>query len=140
MFTRRFHIIAAAFLIATGAWAQSDGPVRFDIPFDFNIGDRQLAAGRYEVAASPGNPILRVRTRDGYTVWMGVTHALTTRDVTSASQLVFNKYGDRYFMSKVRVAGTDGGRQLFPSRQERELARTATLARATLTAARRSSQ
>ena len=48
--------------------------------------------------------------------------------------------GRQPWVTDCRVAGTDGGRQLFPSRQERELARTATLARATLTAARRSSQ
>jgi hypothetical protein len=140
MLSQIMKTLGPASVLALAAWAQSDSPARFNIPFDFSVGEEHLGAGKYEVVASPASPIIRIRNGDGDTVWMGITQALTASRVTEVNRLVFNKYGDRYFVSKILVAGTDGGRQIFPSRQERELARNASKANATLTAAKRSNQ
>src|SRR5260370_5328161 len=49
------------------------------------------------------------------------THA-ATRTTSDGSKLVFHRYGDTYFLSAVWVTGNPTGRQLFPSRSERDLA------------------
>jgi hypothetical protein len=42
---------------------------------------------------------------------------------------VFNRYGDQYFLSQVWIAGSDTGRDLFQSRNERSLAKESKLAK-----------
>jgi hypothetical protein len=39
------------------------------------------------------------------------------------SKLVFNRYGDHYFLSQIWEAGDNAGRELMKSREERQLER-----------------
>ena len=41
------------------------------------------------------------------------------------SKLIFNRYGDRYFLSQVWTAGNSSGRQLLKSDREKEMAQVA---------------
>ena len=51
------------------------------------------------------------------------TEAVDMRDMMRKSELVFNQYGDRYFLSEVLTAGEQTGRELAPSHEERALKR-----------------
>jgi hypothetical protein len=44
------------------------------------------------------------------------------RKRSDVGKLVFNRYGDQYFLSKIWAASSDSGRELPKSRLEREVA------------------
>jgi hypothetical protein len=52
---------------------------------------------------------------------------IESRNYKGGQRLVFNKYGDQYFLSQVWLS-VDRGRQLFPSGTERNAAREYSLA------------
>ena len=58
-----------------------------------------------------------------------MTRPNRTSEVQKQSKLVFNRYGDQYFLSQVWMAGSDTGRDLSPSRNERNLAKESMLAK-----------
>jgi hypothetical protein len=88
-----------------------------DVPFAFNIAGQQLPAGHYIVTSKDG--FIRIlSTKQGLFV---PTHT-AVRSVSEQSKLVFHRYGDTYFLSCVWVKGTTTGKELYPSRAEREVA------------------
>jgi hypothetical protein len=117
---------------------QSDFAAWFDIPFDFSVGERYLTAGIYEVIASRASPVVRLRGKGGATLWIGITQPIWGNGDLGAARLIFNQYGNRYFVYKIWIAGIGGGRELLPSTQERDLARSARPTHTTLIAASQS--
>jgi hypothetical protein len=88
------------------------------IPFDFNIGGKTFAAGEYSVRRLNENVLKIQRVKDG----TGVLAMVMAADKTSKASmpvLLFNRYGDTYFLSK--VSGEDRAWQLHPSPKEKEL-------------------
>jgi hypothetical protein len=53
------------------------------------------------------------------------TNAVVKTEIQTASKMIFNRYGDRYFLSEVWTAGYSRGRQLLKSAREMELAQIA---------------
>ncbi len=58
-------------------------------------------------------------------------------DAAKQSKLVFHRYGDRYFLAQLWVAGSDSGRELAQSPREMEVARNYTVQDVVLFAALR---
>jgi hypothetical protein len=96
----------------------SPGDVVVDVPFAFTVAGEKLPAGHYIVAAQ--NDLIKVFNRDTRAFYVP-SHA-TIRNKADGSKLVFHRYGDSYFLSEVWVTGNTIGKELFPSRAERELA------------------
>ena len=53
------------------------------------------------------------------------SNAVVANEIQTQSKLVFNRYGDHYFLSQVWTAGNSRGRQLLKSGREREMAQVA---------------
>jgi hypothetical protein len=51
------------------------------------------------------------------------TEQVGGRKIFRRSEIVFHRYGDSYFLSEVLNAGQATGRELIPSRAERQLRR-----------------
>jgi hypothetical protein len=64
-----------------------------------------------------------VQSKDGRTSALFTTMPVRSRDTQEKTSLVFNKYGDQYFLSQIWTAGGNSGRELLMPRQERELAK-----------------
>ena len=47
---------------------------------------------------------------------------MQARKISDVGKLVFNRYGDQYFLSKIWAPSSDTGRELPKSRLEREVA------------------
>lgn len=97
-----FIVIGFMFCAAASARAQS---IRAQIPFDFYVNNQKLPAGDYTISrVSELNPdLLQVRKRDGSAqslIWVVMT---STPLSSKENELVFNRYGDRYFFSQIRV-------------------------------------
>jgi len=108
--------------------AQTPGKIEVNIPFDFSAGKATLKAGTYSFKRMTGNA-LAISTADGKTIAL-ISAPLTigSRDFKAGERLVFNKYGDDYFLSQVWLS-VDSGRQLFTSGGESKTAREYKLAK-----------
>ena len=93
--------IAATFITAGKAIAQ-DYAVRATIPFSFTVNGSQLPAGNYTLGSDVTSPrILKISDRSQHVTAMVI--ALPSADERSkANQLVFHKYGDKYFLCEIR--------------------------------------
>jgi hypothetical protein len=96
--------------------------VEVQVPFSFRVGDSIMPAGSYSVDHSRHTSILLIRSTDGKSSATVMTNATQAKDVRTQDQLVFNRYGDEYFLSQVWRSGYSLGRQLVPTHSERELA------------------
>ena len=101
------------------------GRVTANIPFDFMIGGKEFKAGRYSVdRLYSNNPegALRIRsTNDSAMANFNVIN-ITDKGAPQA-RLVFNRYGNQYFLSQVYDGLGGGGNQLIKSKAEREAAK-----------------
>jgi hypothetical protein len=113
-------------VVAATAHAQMPGTaMRATIPFDFIVRGRTLPAGDYEVRRINDEPAgLRIQNVHNYDdVALFETEAVEARKIPNRGEIVFQRYGDRYFLSEVFAGGEQTGRELLPSRQERNLKR-----------------
>ena len=120
---RNVAILGLFFVLAIASvQAQTPSRVEVTIPFDFSAGKATLKAGAYSVKRMAGN-ILAIRSADGKTTAIvNAPLAIGARESRAGERLVFNKYGDQYFLSQVWMS-VDAGRQLFPSSGEQKVAR-----------------
>ena len=121
--------LAALLLLVTisssVAFAQSNRQTVVDIPFNFSVGEKAFAAGKY---------VIRRNRKDSDTVWViqqkdtNESAVLMTRPVQSAetqadAKFVFHKYDDLYILSAFWTAGENTGRQIQVTNRERALAK-----------------
>lgn len=69
-----------------------------NVPFGFEIGSKYLAPGRYTISR-PLADIIEVRGHSGAALL--VTHSGESKKATSDSKVVFDKYGDQYFLRQI---------------------------------------
>lgn len=126
-----------ALLTAGAALAQSSVRMTVDIPFEFRAGKTVLPAGRYDVHPQISPGVLSLRSYEGKTYAAILTNGVGGSAVQDKGKLVFNRYGDTYFLKAVWVAGSAEGRQLPQSKAEREIARASQASKTEIAANRR---
>jgi hypothetical protein len=106
----------AALLVAPAVYGQ----MRVDVPFDFQLGEEKMTAGEYVVQPiSSGSPVLSI---SGAQSPVTRTSPIGGGKPAEIGKLVFNRYGDRYFLSQVWFYGRAAGHALAKSNAEREIA------------------
>ena len=90
--------------MAVAAQAQTSGRTQLiaNIPFEFNVGSKTLPAGEYLVlstSAETSNVVLKIQSQDGKASAMLQTGTVEGKQRHGA-QLLFNRYGDRYFFAQ----------------------------------------
>ena len=120
---------ALALLAAASAFGQQK--LRVDVPFEFHVAGAVLPAGQYDVDRD-GRNIRNLLFLDcdacGSRV-IALTYPTGGGTAADRGRLVFNKYGDTYFLSEVWVPGYAQGGALTQSKSEQELARVTMSAR-----------
>jgi hypothetical protein len=112
--------LAVVAFSSTGALAGDVAALRAKVPFDFNVGDKVLPAGEYQFSKSWSPRAIQISSRESKAA-VTVLHSTGGRNATGLPDaLVFNKYGNRYFLREIWIAGEDSGAQLPRSRTERE--------------------
>jgi len=92
------------------------------IPFEFNVGDKALPAGQYLVKTiTESGEAVMISNDNGGSVRL--THSIRSSKTPARGKLVFHRYGDTYYLSEVWNKGEMTGRQLFRSKQERNIER-----------------
>lgn len=124
-------IVALAFATALVSSAQSRSrQLTADVPFDFVVGERTLAAGSYAVGtiSSASSEAVVIRSSDGRQKAIRLTNSISDNAATRRARLVFHRYGNTYFLTQVWAAGANEGREMIKSKLERsesELAKNA---------------
>lgn len=123
-----FSVVAAgcllSLLLVGSAGAQEPGTsIRASIPFDFIVKGRTLPAGEYEIRRLMDEPVgLLIRNlRDKHDNVVFETEPVLGRSMPKRDELIFNRYGDTYFLSEVFTSGEQTGEELYPTHKEREL-------------------
>lgn len=113
-------------LLVGSAYAQVPGTaIRASIPFDFMVRGKVLPAGRYEITRINDEPTGLMIRNVNHRSWesMFATEPMQEQRIPRKNVLVFNRYGDTYFLSEVVTAGEQTGEELAPSHAERALRR-----------------
>ncbi len=110
-------------LAATSVYAQISNVLGVaKIPFEFSVGNKVLPAGEYTVSQMTQDTLV-IRNVDFSASDIVLTIPTRARTTPNESALVFNRYGDQYFLSKVWTTGNDTGRELSKPPAEEELIR-----------------
>ena len=112
-------------LLAVGsAYADPGSEVRADVPFDFIVGNKTYPAGSYAVEYTNPQGVFLIHIGEDETrptlLWSNTVPAKSTQD--NSPKLVFNRYGDQYFLTQVSAGGDIDGRELKKFHREREQA------------------
>jgi hypothetical protein len=92
------------------------------IPFPFTVEHRQFPAGEYAIQIKEGGWLL-LRSTDGKESAVVLTMPVPGKAPDSRGVAVFHQYGDRYYLSQVRVAASEIGRETLQAQDEVELAK-----------------
>jgi hypothetical protein len=103
---------------ALSAAAQGKKSVILKAPFSFKVEHQMLPAGTYRILVEHG--WLQIRSADGKTGAMVLTLPVSGKTSEGSGQVVFNRYGDRYFLAQVWLPEMDLGRQTLESSEEKE--------------------
>lgn len=118
--------LAASFLLtANHAVAQKSHELVANIPFNFSVCGEQLQPGKYMVRpASATNPrVLLVSNYDNRSVIMSCAHDVNIPKPSTTGKLIFNRYGNQYFLSEVWLQGEKTGGQLSKTEKEEAVLR-----------------
>lgn len=130
---KAISVAAMVFAAAVGLHAQTIS-LKANIPFEFNVGATVMPAGQYDVQHASGAVILRSQSENRKSV-IALSQPAVRNAAEQPATLVFNRYGDQYFLSKIWDAYSTAGRVLGPGKHEKELiargaaAQTAVVAR-----------
>lgn len=98
------------------AKAQAKLKLTADVPFDFEVGETTFAAGEIIVRRiSQNQNTLLVTTANGDQNQLRLTYPIRADEIQADGKLVFQRYGNRYFLTEVWVPGRQTGRQLSES-------------------------
>ena len=110
-------------MMAANAQIESDATLEVNIPHSFIVRDTTLPAGRYmiKVADDSNLNLLEIRSIKGHTSVFFDTESVQLPREARHSELVFDKIGDNYFLSRIFFGGDESGNQLVKSRMQRRL-------------------
>jgi hypothetical protein len=104
---KAFWIFRTIFVVGTVLAGLSSAPAHaqgdphtmtVNVPFGFELGSKHLAAGKYTVTR-PLSSIVEIR--NGSDAAMIITHDGQSSKPTKTSKIVFDRYGDHYFLRQV---------------------------------------
>ena len=116
-------VVLFAGLLAGTVSAATDKLMTVNVPFAFLVGKSLMPAGGYEVLGATN--AIWIRSSDGANVSNSITFSDREKKVPNNCALVFTRYGDDYFLSKVLIEGRQNAKALPKSRREMERERLA---------------
>ncbi|MGO9240586.1 MAG: hypothetical protein ACLQBJ_07215 [Bryobacteraceae bacterium] len=122
MKNKAFATLGLLTLLATVSAFGQSGPTA-NIPFEFHVGNTVMPAGQYEVLQNayrmPDVLVLQCGAGKSLVTVSILTHKVGNYEARNEGKLVFNKYGETYFLSAVWPA-SGAGSALPTSKSERE--------------------
>jgi len=131
--TRRHHLLSlfiALFLTLTiypaQAHAQIIGDLEAKIPFQFHVGNTELPAGEYRIRVVDDSDltVMQISSLDGSASAVFQVEEAEKNSEPTKSELIFRKYGNRYFLAKLFDEGEPDGSQVVESSYEKKISRS----------------
>jgi hypothetical protein len=128
--TRRHHLLPffialvfALMLYPAKVHAQIIGKLAVSIPFQFHAGNAKLPPGNYIIHMLDDSDlkVMEITSADGSTSALFEVQDAEANSTPAKSELIFNKYGNRYFLSKVFDEGNPSGSAVAKSRYEKKV-------------------
>jgi hypothetical protein len=110
-------------LIVSAPMAQAQAGAKAQVPFDFNLEQKLMPAGAYEVGSLNTN-VLAVRnldTREGRLLIKPMHKQASQAAGIPHAKLVFRKYGEQYFLAEIWDGQSTIGIAFPESKREKEL-------------------
>lgn len=108
--------------LSPAAQAQQQFLFRVDVPFEFIAGGTHLPSGQYLAFHTAPSMIELVNQNGRASAWIPVKASPAANDGDGPNQMVFNRYGDTYFLSKVQTAHDQQLHECFRCQGEQKLA------------------
>jgi hypothetical protein len=118
--------IALIFALAvhtTKAQAQIIGNLEVNIPFQFHVGSSKLPAGKYIIHMLDDSDlkVMEISSADGSTSALFNVQSAKANSASARSELIFNKYGNRYFLAELFDEDNPDGSRVVESRYEKRI-------------------
>ena len=109
----------------TKAQAQIVGNLEVNVPFQFHAGNAKLPAGKYLIHMLDDSDltVMEITNADGSASALFEVQAAQAKSAPGQSELIFNKYGNQYFLAKVFDEGNPSGSLVTESRYEKKVSK-----------------
>ena len=130
METRRHHLLSsfiamvfALTIYPTQAHAQIIGDLEAKIPFQFHAGNAELPAGEYRIRMMDDSDltVMQITRMDGSASAVFQVEEADKNSEPTKSELIFHKYGNRYFLAKLFDESNPDGSQVVESSYEKKV-------------------
>jgi hypothetical protein len=101
-----------------GSISAQEQAVKANVPFDFTVGDKLLPAGHYTISLANANVIKIQNSEQRVTI---LTMATADGNESNTGKLVFNKYGDQYFLREILCSQAAMNMAVPASKQEKRV-------------------
>ena len=134
--TRPHHLLSlfiallfALTIYPTKVNAQIIGDLQANIPFQFYAGNTKLPAGEYRIQVLDNSDLtlMEISRVDGTASALFQIQDAENKSEPAKSELIFNKYGDRYFLAKFFDEDNRNGSQVTESRYEKRISQQTTM-------------
>ena len=131
--TRKYQLlslfIALVFALTmhpSKAQAQVVGNLEADIPFQFQAGNAKLPPGKYIIHTLDDSDltIMEISSADGKMSALFDVRDAEAKSSPAGNELIFNKYGNRYFLAKLFDQSNPSGSAVIESRYEKRIDKT----------------
>jgi len=101
-------LVFAVTIYPSKAHAQIIGDLQVNIPFQFHVGNTKLPAGQYVIHMLDGSDlrVMEISSADGSTSALFEVQDAEANSTPAKSELIFNKYGNRYFLRRCLTKAT----------------------------------
>jgi hypothetical protein len=125
-------LVFALTIYPAKAHAQIIGSLEANIPFAFHAGNTKLPAGKYIIRMLDDSDltVMEITSADGSTSALFEVQQAEANSTPAKSELIFNKYGNRYFLAKLFDEGNPSGSEVPKSRYEKRVSQATAEAQA----------
>ena len=111
----------------TKAQAQIIDQLDVNIPFQFHAGRAKLPAGQYivQILADSDLTVMEIKSANASTSTLLEVRDTQANGTPAKSELIFNKYGNRYFLEKAFEEGSPNGSRVTDFSYEKRVGQAA---------------
>ncbi len=109
-------LFALVSFVTVGSISAQERAVKANVPFDFTVGDKLLPAGTYTISAENTN-VIKIQNSAKHVTLLST--ATSDGKESKTGELVFNKYGDQYFLREILCSSADMNMAVPTSKQEK---------------------
>jgi hypothetical protein len=124
-------LVSLGATLTANAQIRSDAKIRANIPYSFLVNNTTLPGAYVITVVDPYTSVLTVleiRSANGKTAVLVDTESVAVPGLAPHTELVFDKIGDTYFLSRVFLEGDESGNQLLKSKMQRRLEENGSIA------------